>query len=390
MGTWMRRLGWAVVAVAMVAGIAWLLQPEPLTVDVAQVRRGPMQVTLDERGELRSRDHFSIAAPVSGRLMRIEPRDGDPVEEGQVLARIAPLPLGARERDERVARLAAAEAVQREAAQNAQRAQAELEQARRERERADRLAGQGYVSPQLAEQARTAEVSAGLATEAARFRERAAAAEVRVARAALLGPEDRAAAGAGTLVAVRAPLAGRVLRVPDRSERVVAAGAPLMTLADTTRLEAVIEMLSTEAVRVRPGMPVLLEGGGAPLRATVRLVEPFAFTKVSALGIEEKRTHVIADLGEPPAELGDGYRVEARVVVWSADDALLLPASAVFRCGEGWCAFAVQGGKARRLALELGQRNAMEVQVLGGLAEGDSVVRHPGNDLEDGARIAPR
>ena len=180
-----------------------------------------------------------------------------------------------------------------------------------------------------------------------------------------------------------------MLRVADPSERVVAAGTPLMTVGDVARLDALIELLSSEAVRVAPGMPVLLEGwgGDARLRARVRMVEPFAFTKVSALGVEEKRTRVVADLLDPAGALGDGYRVEARIVIWSAEDVLTVPASAVFRCSDAWCAFVVDGGRARRRTVDIGQRNASQVQVLGGLGERQAVVRHPGNDLEDGARV---
>lgn len=396
MGTWTRRALWAAAVVVVALGVAWLMRPQPRAVDVAKVTRGPMQVTLDERGELRGRDRFTIAAPVSGRLARVALRDGDPVAQGQSLATIAPLPLGARERDERTARVAAAEAAQREAAERVQRAVTAVDQARRERERSDRLVAGGFVSPQAAEQARSVETAAGQEAEAARFRERAAQAEVRAARAALLAPGDGAPGAAGsdvssTFVTIRAPAAGRVLRVTDRSERVVLAGEALMTLADTTRLEAVIEMLSSEAVRVSPGMPVLLDAGtGKPLPAKVRLIEPFAFTKVSALGIEEKRARVVADLDESPAGLGDGYRIEAQVVLWRVEDALQLPASAVFRCGDGWCAFEAAQGRALRRALKLGQRNPLQVQVLDGLAEGVTVVRHPGNDLKDGGRIVAR
>jgi len=391
MKTLLRRISYSAAALGAAAWLAWALRPEPIVVETARVERGPMQVTLDERGEMRSHDRFTIAAPVSGRLLRIEVHDGDRFDEGQVLALIAPLPLGPRERDERIARVAAAEALQREAEERARHAQADLALARRERERIERLVAENFVSPQAAEQARNAEATAANEADAARFRARSAAADVRVARAALLGPGTAGADGT-TLVPVRAPVAGRVLRVPDNSERVVAAGAPLMTIADLSRLEVVVEMLSTDAVRVRPGMPVLVDGGPgtADLRAEVRLVEPYAFTKVSALGIEEKRTNVVADLLDDPGPLGDGYRIEARVVVWQAADVLRAPASAAFRCGERWCAFVVDEGRARRREIAIGQRNPVQVQVLEGLVEGDVVIRYPGNDLEDGSRVAAR
>lgn len=387
----LRRILYAAVVLGALAWLGWVFRPVPIAVETARVDRGPMEVTIDERGEMRSHDRFTIAAPVAGRLMRIEVHDGDRFDENRVLALIAPLPLGPRERDEWTARVAAAEALQREAEERARHAEASLAQARRERTRVEKLVADGFVSPQAAEQARIAETIAINDAEAARHRARSAAAEVRVARAALIGPPapNGEAGGPAALVPVRAPVAGRVLRIVDPSERVVAAGTPLMTIADLSRLEAVIEMLSTDAVRVRPGMPVLVDGGAgaAPLGASVRLVEPFAFTKVSALGIEEKRTRVIADLHEAPGPLGDGYRIEASVVLWRAEDVLRVPASAVFRCGEGWCAFVVEDGRARRREVELGQRNALQAQVLKGLGEGEHVVRYPSNDLDDGARV---
>src|SRR5690606_16136664 len=268
--------------------------------------------------EMRSHDRFTIVAPVAGRLVRIEIHDGDRVDENEVVANIAPAPLGARERSEssaRVAaaealqreaeeharserqelahawgarersessaRVAAAEALQREAEEHARRAREDLAQARRERARVERLVADGFVSAQAADKARSDEAAAANEADAARFRARSAAAEVRVARSALIA--QGAGGDATALVPVRAPIAGRVRRVPDQSERVVAAGTPLMTIGDQTRLEAVIELLSSEAVRVAPGMPVRIEGWGGPepLRAKVRLVEPFAFTKIS-------------------------------------------------------------------------------------------------------------
>jgi HlyD family secretion protein len=172
----------------------------------------------------------------------------------------------------------------------------------------------------------------------------------------------------------------------------VAAGTPILTIGDMTRLEIVIALLSAEAVKVAPGMPVLLErwGGSGALRARVRLVEPHAFTKVSALGIEEKRTNVIADFVDPPGPLGDGYRVDARIVIWSGERILKVPASALFRCGEAWCAFAVEDGRARRRSVQTGRRNDLEVEVAGGLAAGDTVIRFPGSQTVEGTRVRPR
>jgi HlyD family secretion protein len=193
-------------------------------------------------------------------------------------------------------------------------------------------------------------------------------------------------------VEVRAPLSGRVLRITDVSERVVPVGAPLMVLGDVNHLEIVVELLSTEAVKVSAGMPVLIEGWGGHqvLRGQVRHVEPYAFTKISALGIEEKRANVIADFVDAPETLGDGFRLTARIVIWEADHVLKLPTSALFRCEQTWCVFVLKEGRAARRVIELGHRNLQEAQVNAGLQLGDWVVRYPSNELSDGARVRLR
>lgn len=382
-----KKAGRVAAGLVAAAGVAWLVMPEPIAVERGEVTVGPLQVTIDDQGETRAHDRFVVTAPVSGRLVRIDLHDGDAVAENQVIARIAAVPLSARERDEQAARVAAAEALRREAAQHVRHAEEDLALARRERGRIETLVAAGNLPAQQADLARNAEATAANEADAARFRARSAAAQVKLARAGLAPVRND-----GDLVAVRAPVAGRLLRINDRSERVVAAGTPLMAIGDLGRLEVVIELLSSEAVKVRPGMPVLLDdwGGEQPLRGVVRLVEPFAFTKVSALGVEEKRTNVIVDFVDPPGALGDGFRVTGRIVTWSAAAVTRIPASALFRCGEAWCAFAIEDGRAMRRAVQVGQRNATEAQVLQGLAAGAAVIRHPGNAIEDGARVRIR
>jgi HlyD family secretion protein len=350
-----------------------------------------MQVTVDDQGETRSHDRFMLTAPVAGRLMRIELHDGDAVVENQLLAQIAPLPLSAREHDEISARVASAEALQREAEQRVRHADEDLGQARRELDRQQKLVKDGFIAPQAAEQASNMVITASIEADAARSRARAAAADVKVARSGLVaGRSD--GPGAGRLVQVRAPVAGRILRIPDPSERVVTAGSPLLTLGKLERLEIVVELLSSEAVKVRAGMPVLVEGWGGDkaLRARVRLVEPFAVTKVSALGIEEKRTNVIADFVDPPGLLGDGYRITARIVTWQVDRALKAPSSALFSCKEGSCVFAIEDGHARRRSIGVGHRNPLEAEVLKGLDAGQLVIRYPGNQVQEGMRVRVR
>jgi len=382
----LKRVLLAVVAIALVALLVVLWMPSPVEVDAADVQAGPMRVTVDDQGETRSHDRFVLSAPVAGRLARIALHDGDAVTGGQVVAEIAPLPLSTREREEIVARVAAADALQREAEQRVRHADEDLAQAQRELERTRRLVAEKFVAPQAAERAQNLERTAASEAEAARQRARAAAADAQAARAGL------AATRAGGLVQVRAPMAGRILRVHDASERVVAAGTPLMVVGDLARLEVVVELLSSDAVKVAAGMPVLIDGWGGDraLRATVRRVEPYAVTKVSALGIEEKRVNVVADFVDPPGAIGDGYRITARIVVWQAEQVLKVPVSALFRCAEAWCVFVVDGGRARRRTVEIGQRNLTEAEVRAGLEAGMRVIRYPSNAVEEGVRVNVR
>jgi HlyD family secretion protein len=385
-----RKILYTVVLAAAAAGIGVLFLPDPIGVDVAPVTIGPLVVTVDEDGETRAHDRYVVSAPVAGRVSRIELHEGDSIKEAQVVAEIWPLPLSARERDEQLARIASSEALSREATEQVRRAKIEYKQAQRERERMQTLVRDGFVSPQAAEQTIVAESISANALDAVRFRARSAAAELRAAKAAQLA----IAAKPGSRAAVRleSPVSGKVLRIPEKSERVVAPGTPLLILGNADKLEIVIDVLSTEAVRIKPGMPVLIEGWGGdePLQATVRVVEPYAFTKVSALGVEEQRVNVVADFVGTHAALADAYRVEARVVIWRSDNALKVPASALFRKQDGWAAFVFDDGRARLRDVTTGQRTAFEVQVLSGLEAGESMILHPSNDIADGTRVRMR
>lgn len=386
-----KRNAWvAVAAVAALGVLVWLLLPSPMAVDVATVDQGPVIVTVDEIAETRSRDRYVVSAPVSGRLQRLELREGDPVVVGQVLARIDPVPLDEREQAAREAQLTSARALQAAAEQQAQHIEQDLALLQRERQRLENLLSRGLVATQSVDQARVAEATAANDARAARFQLQAAAGEVRQARAGLLNAMPGASARG--LVALRAPVDSSVLRIPDRSERVVAAGSTLLILGDLKQVEVLIELLSTEAVKVRPGMPVLLDGwgGGSTLRARVARVEPYAFTKVSALGIEEKRVNVLATLAERPQQLGDGYRLTAHVITSQVDMALRAPSGAVFRCDLRWCAYVLSEGRARRRQLETAARNADYVEVRAGLQAGEQVILYPANDVTDGARVKAR
>lgn len=374
----------AAVIIAVLVILAFL--PDPVPVETEAVTRGPMQVTIDDQGKTRVIDRFTITAPVTGRLQRIELREGAPIERGDVVARIEPAPLDAARTAELQAMLDAARSAQSEAQAAAARAEAAWELAKTELRRVQGLAEGGVVSQSNVDTARTQEETARRDLTAARARVTAAASNVNAAQARLLGstaPPSR------SIVEVRSPAAGRVLRVPDRSARVVATGAPVIEVGNANRLELVIEVLSEDAVKIRPGNAVIVEewGGPTPLRGTVRVVEPSAFTKFSALGIEEQRVNVIADVPEAPPSLGDAYRIEAQVVIWSEASAVKVPISALAREGDQWSVFVVEGGHARRRDLTIGQRNPREAQVLSGLKEGEHVIVHPGADVQDGVKV---
>ncbi len=384
-----RRGALAFLVVAAVAAIvAYALWPSAVPVETASVTRGSLQVTVDQEGETRVHDRYVLSCPVPGRLMRVDLEDGDPVRLNQVVARIDPLPLNQREREEVLARVQSAEANLRQAKAREARARANAEQARRDRDRAEHLARDGVISAQALDQARNADATATQELLAAEFTSQAAASDVKGARAGLVGIEDQSE-NPRPLIELRSPVAGRVLRVVEKSEHVLSAGTPIMVLGEPGKLEIVADVLSTDAVKVHPGDPVLLTawGGDHVIRARVRLVEPGGFTKVSALGVEEQRVNVISDFIDSPGSLGDGYRVEAHIIIWSGQNVLKVPLSALFRRGQRWSTFVIDSGRATARDVEVGHRNDSEAEVLSGLTEGEQVIVHPSNEVADGVRV---
>jgi len=373
----------AAAALVLLAGIAYLLRPSPVPCEVGRVVRGDLRVTVEEEGKTRIRDRYVISAPAAGKLLRLGLEEGDPVKEGDVVARLEPIPLDERTRAEARARLQAAEAAKRATDARVRQVSESLEQARRNHKRADELAAQGLRSPEEREQMELSEATFAKELEASRFAARAAAYQAEAARATLLADQP-----GGAAIAMRSPVTGRVLRVVQESERSVLAGSPVLEVGDPANLEIVIDLLSTDAVNVKPGAPVEIDGGeGRKLRAHVRLVEPSAFTKISALGVEEQRVNVIGDFDEPPGRLGDAFRVEGAITFWQGKGVLKVPASALFRRGDAWSVFAVDRGRARRRDVGIGHRSAAEAEVLRGLAEGETVILHPGDRVEDGVRV---
>lgn len=373
------------LGLVLLGGGAASLRPDPVVVDTAEAVYAPMRVTVDAEGRTRVRDRYVVAAPISGRLERVPLDEGDVVRSGDVVARIAPAPLDEPAARQARARLDAARGRAREAATRVRVAEATAVQADRDAGRARRLHEAGALAARAREEAELLVTTRRDELAAARAHALVAAAEVEQAAAELLY------VGGGTdgVLAVRAPAGGRVLRLAGRSERVVAPGTTIAEIGDTRGLEVVIDVLSTDAALVAPGMAVLLDGwgGGASATGRVRLVEPAATTRISALGVEEQRVDVIVDVPDPPRALGDGYRLDSRIVVWEGDRVLTIPASALVRDGAGWAVFVIEAGHARRRPVQVGQLGSGSAQVLRGLAAGEQVIVLPSDRVREGVRI---
>ncbi len=383
----------ALAVLGLAALVAWALQPQPVAVETAAVTRGAFELTVAEDGKTRVRDRYVIAAPLAGRVARIRLEPGDTVRLGQVVAQLtptAPAFLDARSAREVQERVGAAQAQLARARAETLKVLAQRDQARADLERQAKLAAGGFVSPTAREQAALALRTAERSVEAARFAEDAAGHDLAQARAALA----RYKSGDPTAKwEVTSPVNGSVLKVVQKSESPVALGAPLLEVADARSLEAVVDVLSQDAVAIRPGMAARVElgQGVAPLRALVRLVEPAAFTKVSALGVEEQRVNVVLDFPGPldsVRTIGDGFRVEAQIVTLRIEDAVKAPVGALFRDGAGWAVFVAEGERAARRAVTVAHRNGLEAMVEAGLKPGERVIVYPSDALRDGALIA--
>lgn len=385
-----RRHWWSILAAAGIVGlVVYTFLPTPVDADVAVVVRGELQVSVEREGKTRVRERYVVSTPLAGRLKRIELHPGDLVKEGRTLLAVIepgdPSLLDARALAEAEARVKAAEEASNLAADNLQQALADLR-------RVKSLTGTTRVSEEEVEQAEHKE-------RAARFSAKIADYELALARAALVRNRPRSP---GEIESwqfhIHSPITGCVLEVFLENAKFIPAGTDLVKLGDPADLECVIDVLSTDGVRVRqalqalPEVKVLLEhwGGGTPLHGRVRLVEPAAFTKVSALGVEEQRVNVVVDFTDPPEKwqaLGDGFRVEARIIVWEGENVLKVPTGALFWLGDRWAVFVVSDGRASLRPVRIGQSNGMETEVLEGLKEHDRVVVYPSDRITDGIRI---
>lgn len=434
-----RQLGYVGLAIAAGLFLVWAFRPAPVRVDVGTIERGTLQVTVDAEGKTRVRDRFTLAAPVDGHLERIQLTEGDRVQAGSVIARIEPLPLTAdvkaalgqlaewKAQREGVAtqrpksatlaqaqtRIQQAQAEQQQAEAKVAAAKAALAQAQRDRQRAQQLESTGAIARQSREAAELNATTKARDLDAALLSAKAAASEVEVARAALavlqkeqtdpdylLKVYDARIASTEAELAklrdeanrtdMRSPVTGRVLRILQKSAQYVSNGTPLLELGDVTNLELVIDVLSTDAEQIKAGDAILIARQDTPsMQAKVRAVEPAAFTKVSALGVEEQRVNVIGDFVDSPKSFGDAYRVDTQIVIWEGKDVLKVPLSALFRCQQGWCVFTVHQNQAKVRSVTINHRSHFEAEVQQGLSVGDQVILHPTEQVSDGKPVEP-
>ncbi|WP_395701539.1 efflux RND transporter periplasmic adaptor subunit [Aquabacterium sp.] len=384
--------------VLVVALLAWAFAPRPLEVEAASVTRGRFEASIEEDGKTRLRDRYVVSAPLAGVLSRITLREGDTVAADAVVGSLRPVlspMLDDRSRREQQARVEAAQAMVQRATARTEAARVALQQARNELQRSEQLARQGFVSPTQLDTQRLAAQGAQREVEAAASDRHVAEHDLEQARAALgivRGGEPAAVRN----FELRAPIAGQVLRVLQPSEATVAPGTALIELGDIRALEVVAELLTTDALQARPGSRVLIDrwGGDGVLEGRVRRVEPGAFTKVSALGVEEQRVRVIIDITSPAERwqaLGDGYRVSVRVITLALDNVLKVPVSAVFpQPGGGMAVYRLEGGRAHLQPVQLGARNGNEAWLKQGPAAGSQVIVYPPAALRDGLRVTLR
>lgn len=390
------------MAIGIFAGalLAYSFWPRPVEVDVAQASRGSLRVTVDEDGKTRIKERYVVSAPLAGRLQRIGLRAGDPVTAGETLLAVIepgdPALLDERSRAECEARVKAAEAGREQAKSKLGRSRVAYNLAGRELQRIRQMVIGRETTYQELEAAEHKERMAQEDMKTAQFAQQIADFELDIARAALKRSHPSSPGDADNWrFEVRSPISGRVLRVLQESSVIVTPGKELLEVGDPSDLEVEIDVLSSDAVKVAPGAKVILEhwGGEKPLSGQVRLVEPSGFMKRSALGVEEQRVNVIIDFVDPAekrSRLGDAYRVEARIVIWSANDVLKVPSGCLFRRGDDWAVFTVEDSSAQLRRVTVGRSNALDTEITSGLEDGSVVILHPGDKIQPGIRVVPR
>jgi len=396
---WIKRTSWALVFGLATAGIVWFARPQPIPVDIAVVAKDAMEVTVDDEAKTSVREIYTVSAPVSGRVLRTSREVGDPVIADEtivaVMQPVTPDFHDASTHAELLAAVAAAEAAEKFAQAELRRIAAALDFSRKELQRAQALARTDTIAVRTLDKAKLdVEVNeAALASAKAlldvRRSERASAA------ARLIDPSNvPPQSNPDCCIQIRSPVAGRVLKILQESETIVQAGTPLIEIGDPQDLEVVAELLSTDAVKIKIGSPVRIDGwGGVPVQGRVTRVDPAGFVKISALGIEEQRVRTWIDFADPPelwSQLGHDYRVIVNVTIWQADAVLTVPVGALFRKGNDWAVFAIRDGRARSTIVTIGQRNNRIAEVVSGLVEGDEVVLHPSDRISEGVAVSER
>lgn len=394
-----RTILWSAIGFIVIAGLVWSFRPQPVPVEIATVIRGPMRVDTTEEGRTRVQERYEVSAPVSGTLVRIEGKAGDMVQGNKtVVATLLPTAPGfldVRTRAQAEYAVKSAEAARDLAAADVRRIQAELNFAASDLRRANALWAKQAIAFASVDRARLVFNTQTAALASARAALQAKQYDLETAKAQLIDPvaaaqikQDRPA------IPIVAPVSGRILRTLRDSEAVVTAGTPILEIGNSNDLEIVVELLSEEAVKVKPHARATLTdwGGQAVLNARVRRVDPSGFTKVSALGVEEQRVNAILDFTDPPskwASIADGFRVIAHIVVWQGENIVQVPISAMFRTGSGWSAFLVRDNRAALVPVRIGHSNEDMSEVLGGLRPGDRVIAHPSDRVRDGSRVSP-
>lgn len=388
-----------ILFVVLILGLLiWGFWPQPVLVETVEVRRAPLTITIEEEGRTRVIDRYVISAPVSGIACRVEMDVGDPIKQHQELLGITPLApqmLDPRSRALAKARVAAAESALYASREQARAAAAAAKLAGNELKRLSPLMAKGVISRDAFEQAETRLHTSTASSRSADFSVEVARYELEAARTALRYTAVSSDSASAERVPVRSPINGRILKIEHECEGAVRIGDPLLEVGDPSALEIEVDVLSADAVKIKPGMKVLFErwGGESPLEGKVRTIEPIAFTKISALGVEEQRVLIISDFISPAEQwqrLGDGYRVEARFILWHQKEVLQVPASSLFRYKNGWALFAVENHRATLRAVKVGQRNGLVAQILAGVTGGEAVINHPSDEVEDGKRVTVR
>src|SRR5512147_619403 len=390
-----RRVLVIAVAAVVAVGLVYGFFPKPVDVDVVAAKRGPLRVTVEEEGRTRVKDRFVVSAPVAGYLKRVDLEAGEAVRKGQCVARLEPLRstvLDPRSRAEAEAAVESAQAALDAAKEKTKAAAADADYCRERNTRMRQLFAGGFISKDDLDQAESDARKADANLLSAEAAAAAAKADEERAESALRYSAAEHMPDGGKTVVVAAPVNGRVLKLHRESEGVVNSGDPLLDIGNPRDLEVKAEVLSADAVKIRKGMPVVLErwGENMPLSGRVRVVEPAGFTKVSSLGVEEQRVLVIVDFTSPAdvwQGLGDGYRLDSSFIIWEGKAVLQVPASALFRKGEGWALFVVENNRARMRTVEVGNRNGLVAESVRGIADGEQVITQPDDRLGEGSRV---